>query len=86
LKKFFAPADTFDNVKGQFPIGFFIWNTNKKEVFENVIADIYDKNANFIGTKGIYALMTKINTSTIGFPFTKPKRKQHWLYGRHKRE
>lgn len=55
-KIFLAPADTFDNVKGQFPIGFKIWNTNKKEVFENVIADIYDKNANFIGTKGIYAL------------------------------
>lgn len=55
-KIFLAPADTFDNVKGQFPIGFKIWNTNKKEVFENVVADIYDKNANFIGTKGIYAL------------------------------
>jgi hypothetical protein len=53
---YLAPADTFDNVKGQFPIGFKIWNTNKKEIFENVVADIYDKNANFIGTKGIYAL------------------------------
>ncbi|MBK8853819.1 MAG: hypothetical protein IPN10_06765 [Saprospiraceae bacterium] len=55
-KTFLAPADTFDNVKGQFPIGFKIWNTNKKEIFQNVVADIYDKNANFIGTKGIYAL------------------------------
>jgi hypothetical protein len=55
-KIFLAPADTFDNVKGQFPIGFKIWNTNKKEVFESVIADVYDKNANFIGTKGIYSL------------------------------
>lgn len=55
-KIFLAPADTFDNVKGQFPIGFKIWNSDKKEVFENVIADIYDKNANFIGTKGIYSL------------------------------
>jgi hypothetical protein len=55
-KIFLAPADTFDNVKGQFPIGFKIWNTNKKEIFENVVADIYDKNANFIGTKEIYAL------------------------------
>lgn len=55
-KMFLAPADTFDNVKGQFPIGFKIWNTNKKEVFENVEADIYDKNASFIGIKGLYAL------------------------------
>jgi hypothetical protein len=55
-KIFLAPADTFDNVKGQFPIGFKIWYTNRKELFTSVIADVYDKNANFIGTKGIYAL------------------------------
>jgi hypothetical protein len=55
-KIFLAPADTFDNVKGQFPIGFKIWNTNKKETFEKVVADVYDKNANYIGEKGLYAL------------------------------
>jgi hypothetical protein len=38
-------------VKGQFPIGFFIWNTDKKEVFEHIEADIYDKNQTFIGIK-----------------------------------
>jgi len=27
LSAFVVPANTFDNVKGQFPIGFFIWNT-----------------------------------------------------------
>lgn len=53
-KIFLAPADTFDNVKGQFPIGFKIWNTHKKTVFKNIIADVYDKNANLIATKGIY--------------------------------
>jgi len=53
---FLVPADTFDNVKGQFPIGFKIWNTSKKEIFESIIADIYDKNANLIGTKSIFAL------------------------------
>lgn len=55
-KVFLAPADTFDNVKGQFPIGFKIWNTNKKETFTGVIADVYSKNGNFIITKGLYAL------------------------------
>jgi hypothetical protein len=30
-KLFIVPADTFDNVKGQFPIGFFVWDTNKKK-------------------------------------------------------
>ncbi|MDA0103772.1 hypothetical protein OFS06_14410, partial [Brachyspira hyodysenteriae] len=29
LKGFIIPADTFDNVKGQFPIGFLIWDTSK---------------------------------------------------------
>jgi hypothetical protein len=42
-------------VKGQFPIGFFIWNTDKKEVFEHIKADIYDKKQTFIGTKNISA-------------------------------
>lgn len=55
-KIFLTPADTFDNVKGQFPIGFKIWNTNNKEVFTNVLADIYDKNSTFIGTKGLFSL------------------------------
>jgi hypothetical protein len=50
-----TPADTFDNVKGQFPIGFFIWNTNKEETFTHIEADIYNKNENFIGTKSINA-------------------------------
>ncbi len=54
-KLFLTPADTFDNVKGQFPIGFFIWNTSKKETFNYFEADIYDKNTNFIGTKNIWS-------------------------------
>ena len=54
-KLFLTPADTFDNVKGRFPIGFFIWNTDKKEVFEHIEADIYDKNQTFIGIKNIWA-------------------------------
>ena len=55
-KIFLAPADTFDNVKGQFPIGFKIWNTTKKEVFKNITANVYDKAGNLIGTKGLFAL------------------------------
>ncbi len=44
LEKMFAvPADTFDNVKGQFPIGFMIWNTAKMEQFKQISAEIYNK-------------------------------------------
>ena len=42
LKGFICPADTFDNVKGKFPIGFLIWDTSKKEKIENITVDIYD--------------------------------------------
>lgn len=54
LEKFFiVPANTFDNVKGEFPIGFFVWNTSKSEIFEQTIADIYDAKGIFIGLKTI---------------------------------
>lgn len=55
-RMFLSPADTFDNVKGKFPIGFKIWNTNKKEKFNSIVTDIYDKNSIYIGTKTIFAL------------------------------
>jgi hypothetical protein len=62
---FLTPADTFDNVKGKFPIGFYFWNTINLEYFNKVNADLYDKNGNFIGIKTIYSyddiLKGKIN-------------------------
>lgn len=52
-KIFLTPADTFDNVKGQFPIGFFIWDTYKKEIFKGSLADVYDKFGTFKREKNI---------------------------------
>jgi hypothetical protein len=52
-KLFLTPADTFDNVKGQFPIGFFIWDTYHKEIFKGGLADVYDKFGNFKCEKSI---------------------------------
>ena len=43
-KLFIVPASTFDNVKGQFPIGFFIWNTQVQETFKSITIDVYDRN------------------------------------------
>jgi hypothetical protein len=51
LKLFVAPANTFDNVKGKFPIGFQIWDTEKKEKFSTINADIFDENGNRGGKK-----------------------------------
>ncbi len=53
---FIVPADTFDNVNGKFPIGFFIWHLDDKQIFTNTISDIYDRDGNQMGTKGLYAL------------------------------
>ncbi len=52
---FLAPADTFDNVVGQFPIGFKIWNTGIEEIFQSISASVYDKEATYIGEKWIYS-------------------------------
>jgi hypothetical protein len=54
LKKLFlVPADTFDNVKGKFSIGFFIWDTKDKRTFKEIKADVYDKDGDYIGKKKI---------------------------------
>jgi len=50
---FLAPANTFDNVKGKFPIGFFIWDTAKKEEFQQITADVFDKKGNLVQQKNI---------------------------------
>ncbi|MDR0528755.1 MAG: hypothetical protein LBG69_03980 [Zoogloeaceae bacterium] len=50
-KCFVVPAYTFDNVKGKFPIGFKIWDTEKKEEFKETVADVYDENGGYIGEK-----------------------------------
>lgn len=52
---FVTPADTFDNVKGQFPIGFFVWRLMDCDVFTSTVADVYNRKGEFVGTKTILA-------------------------------
>jgi len=78
LKSFVVPAFTFDNVKGNFPIGFKIWNTNNKIPFVSTCSDVYDENGNYMGQKTFYATQKnrfinkwiskyKVSTNYIGF-------------------
>ena len=62
-RSFVVPADTFDNVSGQFPIGFFIWHTDNKETFEQTLTDVYNNQGTLIGKKVIhsYANLKTIN-------------------------
>ena len=48
---FIVPAATFDNVKGEFPIGFFIWDSKKTEKITLTIADVYNAQGNYCGQK-----------------------------------
>ncbi len=52
---FMVPAKTFDNVSGEFPIGFQIYDTSIKQVFQSIEADVYNASAEFIGKKNIYS-------------------------------
>lgn len=54
-RMFIVPANTFDNVKGSFPIGFQIWDTSIKEEFQEITADVYDSKEVLIGKKKLYA-------------------------------
>ncbi len=47
---FVVPADSFDNVKGSFPIGFYIWDTRQNESFSSTIADVFD----YINKEAVY--------------------------------
>lgn len=68
LGGFVVPAYTFDNVKGNFPIGFTIWNTGNTEKITHIVCDVYDEKANFIGKKTFYGnLPESINKWIVKF-------------------
>ena len=50
-RNFLVPADTFDNVKGKFPIGFFIWHTDERKKFLDINTDVYDRHGHFMGIR-----------------------------------
>ena len=56
LKGFVCRANTFDNVKGNFPIGFLIWNLQQKKQITEVKCDVFDKYGNIEGKKKFYSV------------------------------
>ncbi|EHQ1322961.1 hypothetical protein KQM43_000324 [Campylobacter upsaliensis] len=57
LKGFICPAYTFDNVKGNFPIGFLIWNLAQPQAIKNITLDIFDENRASLGKKRFYTTL-----------------------------
>jgi hypothetical protein len=50
---FIVPANSFDNVGGKFPVGFFIWDTDNVKKIQTILVDVFDTN-NYLGTKWIH--------------------------------
>ena len=60
LKRLFlVPGKTFDNVDGDFPIGFFVWDLSDRKHFNQIEAEIFSADDNFICNKIYYDLGDK---------------------------
>ncbi len=56
LEGFMVPADSFDNVKGQFPIGFLVWDTATPPLTTNALnLEVFDSLGEFLGYKNIHS-------------------------------
>ncbi|GAA7671065.1 hypothetical protein KVK66_06755 [Helicobacter pylori] len=55
LEGFMVPADSFDNVKGQFPIGFLVWDTATPPLKPTnaINLEVFDSRGGFLGYKNI---------------------------------
>ncbi|WP_338765923.1 hypothetical protein WAF17_02670 [Bernardetia sp. ABR2-2B] len=54
-KGFVVPASTFDNVTGNFPISFIIWDTSKKEDITKVNCQVFSSEGEYKSKKRFYA-------------------------------
>ncbi|MDR0294586.1 MAG: hypothetical protein LBH91_00090 [Prevotellaceae bacterium] len=63
LDGFIVHSKAFDGLKGDFPIGFLVWQTNqilsKKWIIESITTEVLDKRVNPIGEKQFYNLPNK---------------------------
>jgi hypothetical protein len=51
LGGFVVHSKAFDDLKGNFPIGFLIWDTSRPEPISEIVTDVLDLDANLIGDK-----------------------------------
>jgi hypothetical protein len=56
LNGFIVHSKAFDGLKGNFPIGFLIWDTSKKQVLTRIETNALDKLGRIVGTKDFYNL------------------------------
>ena len=78
-KIFIVPANTFDNVKGEFPIGFKIWDTETYENFEYIRADIYNKTWEYLWSKNISVDDKRLSLNKRFVTFRQSSKDNLWI-------
>ena len=66
LKGFIAPAYTFDNVKGNFPIGFLMWDLAQSQIIKSITLDIFNDSGAGLGKKKFYTKNNRAMLSNFG--------------------
>lgn len=56
LGGFIVHSKVFDGLKGDFPIGFLVWDTAKDDVISSVEVDVLNKNAQWQGVKSFFSV------------------------------
>ena len=70
LGGFAVHSKAFDGIKGDFPIGFLVWNTAIKEGLTEISVEVLDKKVNPIGRKSFYNLP---NNTSLNVWINRPK-------------
>ncbi|GAA8172402.1 hypothetical protein HpDR147_08710 [Helicobacter pylori] len=76
LEGFMVPADSFDNVTGQFPIGFLVWDTATPPLKPTnaLNLEVFDSLGNFLGYKTFKPIVDKVKNINEWFKAYKDKR------------
>jgi hypothetical protein len=64
LDGFVVHSAAFDGLRGNFPIGFLLWDTAKNEKIEEIETTVLDKHGHFVGTKRFVNVANKKLLST----------------------
>jgi hypothetical protein len=54
LTGFLVHANSFDNVKGKFPIGFLVWDLSTKKKISEISCDVYNKDGQITSKKSFF--------------------------------
>jgi hypothetical protein len=64
LDGFVVPSKVFDGLKGNFPIGFLVWETKKKEPITEIETTVFNKEIDWAGTKKFFNLPRSSNLNS----------------------